>query len=155
MRPVNVILATTLLAASLSAGICPPARGAEGTEFALESAGGQRVSLRQAASGKPVLLVFWATWCTHCVEAVPEINGIHSRLADRLRVLGIDFMESRAKVNAFIKSKGVSYPVLLDSNGKVARQFNVLGIPTYVLLDKAGRVVYSGNTLPGSLENYL
>lgn len=149
------IIAAVFLAVSLCAGLCGPARGAEGAEFTLESADGERVSLRQAAAGKPVLLVFWATWCPHCNEAVPEINGIQSRLSDRLRILAIDFMESRGKVKAFMKAKRVTYPVLLDSDGKVARQYNVLGIPTYILLDKDGRVVYSGNDLPGSLDKHL
>jgi thiol-disulfide isomerase/thioredoxin len=155
MRSGKSFLASALLSAALCAGIFSAAWGFEGAEFTLESVGGERVSLRQAAAGKPVLLVFWATWCPHCNEAVPEINGIQSRLSDRLRILAIDFMESRGKVKAFMKAKSVAYTVLLDSNGKVARQYKVLGIPTYVLLDKEGRVVYSGNDLPGSLEKYL
>ena len=155
MRSGKAFLASVLLSAALCAGICGAAWSFESAEFTLESVGGERVSLRQASAGKPVLLVFWATWCPHCNEAVPEINGIQSRLSGRLRILAIDFMESRGKVKAFMKAKSVAYPVLLDSNGKVARQYNVLGIPTYVLLDKEGRVVYSGNDLPGSLDNYL
>jgi thiol-disulfide isomerase/thioredoxin len=155
MRSFKAILAAVLLSASLCGALRGAAWGAESAEFTLESVGGEHVSLRQAAAGKPVLLVFWATWCPHCNEAVPEINGIQSRLSGRLRILAIDFMESRGKVKAFMKAKDVSYPVLLDSNGKVARQYNVLGIPTYILLDKEGRVVYSGNDLPGSLEKYL
>lgn len=155
MRSGKAILASVFLAASLCTALCVPARGVAGAEFTLESIGGERVSLRQAAAGKPVLLVFWATWCPHCNEAVPEINRIHSRLSDRLRILAIDFMESGGKVKAFMKAKNITYPVLLDSQGKVARQYNVLGIPTYILLDKEGRVVYSGNDLPPSIETFL
>jgi peroxiredoxin len=155
MRSGKVLLASVFLAASLGAALCGPARGFDVAEFTLESTGGEHVSLRKAAAGKPVLLVFWATWCPHCNEAVPEINGVQSRLSDRLRILAIDFMESRGKVKAFMKAKNVTYPVLLDSHGKVARQYNVLGIPTYILLDKEGRVVYSGNDLPPSLETFL
>ena len=155
MRPGNAVLAAVLFAALLCAGVGGPARAAENTEFTLESASGEHVSLRKAAAGKPVLLVFWATWCPHCNEAVPEINGIRSRHSERLQILAINYMEKRRKVNAFIKEKGISYPVLLDSDGKVAGQFNVVGIPTYILLDRDGRVVHTGNDLPGSLEKYL
>lgn len=159
----KAMLAAVLVAASLCAGICAPALArieksglrAQRPEFTLESADGERVSLRKAAAGKPVLLVFWATWCPHCNEAVPEINGIRSRHSERLQILAINYMEKRHKVNAFIKEKGISYPVLLDSDGKVASQFNVVGIPTYILLDRGGKAVYTGNELPGALEKYL
>jgi peroxiredoxin len=124
-------------------------------DFTLESPAGKSVSLGEFSGRKPVLLVFWATWCPHCNEAVPEINEIQSRMSDRLQILAIDFMESGEKVKAFMKAKNVSYPVLLDRNGKVARQYRVLGIPTYVVLDKNGQIVYSGNDLPPSLEKYL
>ncbi len=64
-------------------------------------------------------------------------------------------MESREKVKAFMKTKGVTYPVLYDSGGTVARNYRVAGIPTYVLLDKEGKVVYFDNILPPSVEKYL
>jgi peroxiredoxin len=156
MRPtVKAMLAAVFFAALAVAAVCGAGRGAQSPEFTLESAGGERVSLREAAAGKPVLLVFWATWCPHCNEAVPEINGVRSRLSDRLQVLAINYMEKRGKVKAFMKAKGIAYRVLLDSEGKVAGQYNVVGIPTYIVLDRGGKVVYSGNDLPGSIEKYL
>jgi thiol-disulfide isomerase/thioredoxin len=107
------------------------------------------------AGQKAVLLVFWATWCPHCNAAVPAINEIQSRLPDRLKVLAIDFLESREKVLSFMKAKNVSYTVLLDRDGTVARKFRVVGIPTYVVVDRNGRIVYSDNALPESIEKYL
>jgi len=144
-----VFLASLWISSSGAAG------GAEGTEFTLESAGGERVSIRRFVGTKPVLIVFWATWCPHCNAAVPAINEIQSRLSGRLQILAIDFMESREKVMAFMKTKGVTYPVLYDSEGTVARNYRVVGIPTYVLLDKEGRVIYFDNALPSSIEKYL
>jgi len=113
------------------------------------------VSLRRFVGTKPVLLVFWATWCPHCNAAVPAINEIQSRLSGRLQILAIDFMESREQVKAFMKAKGVTYPVLFDSDGTVARSYRVAGIPTYVLLDKEGKIVYFDNILPPSVDKYL
>jgi peroxiredoxin len=127
----------------------------EGPEFTLESAAGERVSLRRFLGATPVLLVFWATWCPHCNAAVPEINGIQSRMAGKLTILAIDFMESREKVESFMKAKKVAYPVLFDRDGKVARSYGIVGIPTYVILDRRGKIVYFDNELPPSLERYL
>jgi peroxiredoxin len=155
MRRKAILFTAILFAASLWIAFECRSQGGGDADFTLESPAGQSVSLGTFAGQKPVLLVFWATWCPHCNEAVPEINDIQSRLSDRLQILAIDFMESGEKVKAFMKAKNVSYPVLLDRNGKVARQYRVLGIPTYVVLDKKGKIVYSGNDRPPSLEKYL
>lgn len=155
MRRKATFLTAVLLIASMWIAFEGRSQGGGETDFTLESPAGTRVTLGQFAGRTPVLLVFWATWCPHCNEAVPAINEIQSKLSGRLQVLAIDFMESGEKVKAFMKAKNVSYPVLLDRNGKVARQYRVLGIPTYVVLDKNGGIVYSGNDLPPSLEKYL
>jgi peroxiredoxin len=144
-----------LSVALLCAALAGQALGAQADDFTLESTAGEQVSLGNYAGRKAVLLVFWATWCPHCNEAVPAINEIQSRLSDRLQVLAIDFLESRQKVQSFMKAKNVAYTVLLDRDGKVARKFRVVGIPTYVVVDKSGRIVYSDNALPGSMEKFL
>ena len=144
-----------LLAAALIASFAPASRGGGAPDFTLASAGGETVSLGQFAGKKPVLLVFWATWCPHCNEAVPAINEMRSRMSGRLQILAIDFMESGEKVKSFMKRKNVTYPVLLDGNGKVARMYGVRGIPTYVLLDGKGRIVYFDNALPADIEKRI
>jgi thiol-disulfide isomerase/thioredoxin len=144
-----------VLAVLLCAAIAGAADAVERTEFTLESSGGESVSLGRFAGTHPVLLVFWATWCPHCNAAVPEINSIHARMEGRLKILALNYMENRQKVTAFMKAKGVAYPVLLDIDGKVARSYGIVGIPTYVLLDRQGKIVYVDNELPPSLEKYL
>ncbi|NNG46280.1 MAG: TlpA family protein disulfide reductase, partial [Deltaproteobacteria bacterium] len=88
-------------------------------DFTLPEPGGEQVSLGQFIGKKPVLLVFWATWCAICKEEVPVINRMHSEppTSGNLQILALDFMESEKKVNAFINRKKVAYPVLLDKRG--------------------------------------
>lgn len=120
-------------------------------DFTLPDASGKQVSLAQFIGKKPVLLVFWATWCAICKEEVPVINRMHREppTSGSLQILALDFMESEKKVNAFIKRKQVAYPVLLDRHGKVARKYRVVGIPTYILIDRDGKVVYRDHDLSG------
>ena len=139
----------------LCAAVTGAANAIEKTGFTLESSGGESVSLGRFTGTHPVLLVFWATWCPHCNAAVPEINEIQARMAGRLKILALNYMENRQKVTAFMKAKSVAYPVLLDIDGKVARSYGIVGIPTYVVLDRQGKVVYFDNELPPSLEKYL
>lgn len=152
-----VLVATTGSVAGHAedAGTKPVSAAANETQdwvdFTLPDPGGRQVSLAGFIGKKPVLLVFWATWCAICEEEVPVINRMHSNpLANgNLQILALDFMESEKKVNAFIKRKKVAYPVLLDRRGKVARKYRVVGIPTYILIDRDGKVVYRDHTLSG------
>lgn len=154
MRP-RTGLRAAISVALLCAAFAVPAMGSEAAGFTLESVAGERVSLGRFTGEKAVLLVFWATWCPHCNAAVPAINKIQSRLRDRLQVLAIDFLESRQKVQSFMKAKNVAYTVLLDSDGTVARKYRVVGIPTYVVVDRNGGIAYSGNELPDTIEKFL
>jgi len=125
-------------------------------DFTLPALDGQPVALNQFLGKKPVLLVFWATWCPECKAAIPEINALHGGpLAGKLQVLGLDFRESREKVSAAVKSRDIRYPVLLDEKGKVARAYGVVGIPTYVLIGRDGKVLYREHALPGDISRYL
>ncbi len=137
-----------------------PFHGAMGDEhpadFTLQALDGPPVSLSQFLGKKPVLLVFWATWCPECNAAFPKINALHGGPAgEKMQILALDFRETREKVAAAVKSRDIRYPVLLDERGQVARAFGVVGIPTYVLIGRDGKVVYRENVLPGDISRYL
>jgi peroxiredoxin len=170
LRPsgkISAVLTLLLLATMMPmsgptayAGAAPASAASTGVkewvDFTLPDAGGRQVSLSQFIGKKPVLLFFWATWCPHCNESVPVINRMHQEASTsgKLQILALDFMESEKKVNAFISSKKVAYPVLLDRRGRVARKYKVLGIPTYILLDRDGKVVFRDHELP-EIGKYL
>jgi peroxiredoxin len=134
----------------------PGAESGRPADFTLPDLDGRQVTLGRFLGKKPVLLVFWATWCPECMTAIPEINALTAGpLAGKLQVLGLDFGESREKVARAVASRGIRYPVLLDLRGQVARAYGVVGIPTYVLIDRRGNVTYRGHVLPGDISRYL
>ncbi len=53
-------------------------------------------------------------------------------------VLAINIEESPSRVREFIESNQLSFPALLDRDGKVAERYNVRGIPTTIFIDKEG-----------------
>ncbi len=125
-------------------------------DFTLTDLDGQPVTLGPFLGKKPVLLVFWATWCPECKAAIPEINAlITGPLKETLQVFGLDFRESREKVERAVTSRAIRYPVLLDEHGQAARAYGVVGIPTYVLINREGVIVYKGHTLPGDISRFL
>jgi len=129
----------------------PPAGSArEWTDFTLEDADGKPISLGPLIGKRPVLLIFWATWCPNCKEEVPVVNRMHKEPAKHrnIQILALDYKESRKKVNAFIEANMVAFPVLLDRNGSVAKAYKVVGVPTYILIDRDGRIAFRGYEVP-------
>ncbi len=106
---------------------------------------GQVVDL-SASRGKVVLLNFWASWCPPCVEEIPSIHALQQQFnSTELVVLSVDYQESEAAIRPFLAKVKVDFPVLLDSEGQVARQWHIFSLPSSFLLDRQGRVRYGVN----------
>jgi thiol-disulfide isomerase/thioredoxin len=103
--------------------------------------------------GRVVLLDFWATWCTYCVQTMPRLNALHRRYKDRgLVILGLNEFEgniegrdvSRAEelehFRQFKRKMGVAYDFAVAADAENDRLFGVAGLPTAVLIDRRGRV---------------
>jgi peroxiredoxin len=145
-----------LLPGGGEAGATPGGGSDRPADFTLPGLDGRPVALGRFLGKKPVLLVFWATWCPECKAAIPEINALTTGpLAEKLQIFGLDYRESREKVALAVKSRGIRYPVLLDERGQAARAYGIVGIPTYVLIDRRGIVAYREHVLPGDITRIL
>jgi cytochrome c biogenesis protein CcmG, thiol:disulfide interchange protein DsbE len=98
-----------------------------------------------ALRGRVVLVNFWATWCLPCRVEMPLLQRMYDRHRDRgLVVLGLSVDRGDpATVRAFLRERGVTYPVAVVG-GNVARAFGgVRGYPTSILVDRTGVVRHS------------
>lgn len=108
--------------------------------FELKDLSDRKVSLSEF-KGKVVLINFWATWCIPCREEMPSLNKLFNRFKERgLTVLGISINSSKRSIQGFLKEVPLSFPILLDSNGKVSRDYKVFAYPTTILIDREGRL---------------
>ena len=134
----------------------PGASTGPAADFSLPDLEGRQVTLGPYLGKTPVLLVFWATWCTECKAAIPEINALATGpLAEKLKIFALDYRESREKVAQAVRSHGIRYTVLLDEMGRAARSYGVVGIPTYILIDRNGNIAWRKHLLPGELATLL
>jgi len=99
--------------------------------------------------GKPIIISFWATWCTPCKK---ELNAIHDLYIDwqdetgvRLVAVSIDDQRTSSRVVPYVDSKAWEYEVLLDPNGDFKRAMGVNNVPHTFLIDGKGNIVYSHN----------
>lgn len=93
---------------------------------------------------KTLILNFWATWCTPCVEEMPELSALQKEVAPRdMHILGIG-IDSAVNIAKFAEKYHISYPLLVAGVGGVelSRQFgNQAGsLPFTVLIGKDGTV---------------
>jgi len=111
-------------------------------DFVLSTLDGRKVSLKDLR-GKAVFLNFWATWCPPCVVEMPSMEALHKRFKGKgLVVLAVNDAENVNKVGSFIKKRGYTFHVLLDSDGLVTDgSYRVVGLPTTYLIDSNGMVV--------------
>ena len=107
-------------------------------QFQFTNNSGQLISLSDLR-GKPVLINFWATWCSPCRMEMPYIQQIYNEWQEKgLVLLAINIGESASRVAEFMRSQGFSFPVLLDPEGEIAGQYGVRAIPTSFFIDKDG-----------------
>jgi len=112
-------------------------------DFTLGDLNGTPVSAADF-DGQVMLVNFWATWCTPCVEEMPMLSELQQNYAARgLRVVGIA-LDDPQKAGSFVAQLGIDYPVLVGTTDAilVGRQFgNRAGmLPYSVLVDSDGIV---------------
>lgn len=93
--------------------------------------------------GRVVVLDFWATWCVPCTHAMPQLQKLHEKFSDKpVSVIGVneDDQRTAAKIQPFLKDKGITFRHVPDPKGKIARKYKIAGIPCTFLLDKQGTV---------------
>ncbi len=109
-------------------------------EFQLPNLEGQTVSLSELA-GTPVLLVFWQNTCEVCHEVMPYVQkAFAERAGEGLAVLTISVRGEDYEVRRYLEEQHWSFPVLLDNDLEVAREYHVWGTPTLFFIDEEGIV---------------
>jgi thiol-disulfide isomerase/thioredoxin len=115
-----------------------PAAPTAASDFELPDLAGRPVRLRDLRN-RVVLVNFWATWCAPCREEMPALETLARELGPRgLTVVGVNFKESKREVEAFMKEHRLSFPVLLDGDGRVSASYQVFALPVTFLVDRRG-----------------
>ena len=110
-------------------------------DFSLDDIQGKTFKLSRQR-GNPVIIFFGATWCPACRGEMPHYKALYDKYARRgLKFLYIDINESTRKVARFAKENSFPFLVLVDLDGSVANDYNLIGVPTLFLLDKEGNII--------------
>ena len=135
----SIMAALLFLSASYSqAGITE----GKAPDFTLPSNLEQNLRLDEQA-GNVVLINFWASWCAPCREEMPYLNALHEEYAELgLTVWGVNVDQKQKDADKAIRRLSVQFPVLFDSENKIAELYNVDAMPTTVIVDRDGNIRY-------------
>lgn len=128
--------------------------GAPAPHFTLRGLDGATVSLGDQL-GRPVIVNFWATWCSPCRAELPRLADA-ARRHQRLHVLAVDEEDGSGAATFLHTVLGSAIPltVVVDPQGSVAADYHVVGLPVTVFVDVGGTVrgVHVGELDEASLQ---
>ena len=118
----------------LHTGQPPPA-------FRLLRLGQDELAFPAQTAGQIVAIRFWADWCPFCESEMTQLEPLYRKYRGQgLRILAVNVRQDPDTAQRFVGKLGISYETLLDSDGRVARTYGVLGLPTTFFVDRAGRL---------------
>jgi peroxiredoxin len=92
--------------------------------------------------GKVVIVNFWASWCAECRPEMPALQRLHRDFAARgLVMIGINAREDAATIRQYAQELGLTFPLLVDPDGKINAAYGVVGLPATFIIGRDGRAV--------------
>lgn len=116
-------------------------------DFTVYNAQGEPVRLSDCL-GSPVILNFWASWCSSCCSAMPDFDAAYQMYGDEVRFMMVNLtdgsQETMEGASAFIADSGYSFPVFFDTEFSASIAYGVTSIPATYFVNAEGNLVAYG-----------
>jgi peroxiredoxin len=142
---------------------CPPHLKAEELpadtlDFSLKTIDGTDVRLQDYRGKKIVHLLFWATWCPHCLMEMPKVKEIYHSLDSNtyeILTINVGINDTLKRIRKIQKKYEIPCKILLDEKGDVTKKCKIVGVPCHILIGKDGIIIDRFNELPKDPLAYL
>ena len=136
LRPVFVI-ALILSLAGCYGGSKPTRIGSPAPDFVLQDSGG-KVALHDF-KGQVVVLNFWATWCAPCVQEIPSLMEMNSKVKDKgVKVVAVSVDVDEMAYVKFLQRHGINFLTVRDPEQKSSSLYGTTGWPETYIIDRQG-----------------
>ncbi|MFA9465563.1 MAG: TlpA family protein disulfide reductase [Velocimicrobium sp.] len=116
-------------------------------DFTVVNNQGEEVSLTSLI-GKPIVLNFWASWCSPCKSEMPDFQKFYEKMGSEVEFVMVNMTDqSRETLDSakeFIQKEGYTFPTYFDVDQSAAYAYYVTSIPTTFFIDKDGYIVTYG-----------
>lgn len=113
--------------------------GRQAPDFTVQDVYGGSVEL-SSFRGRPLLVVFWTTYCDICRRELPIVDRVAAELDDRVAVLAVNIGDLQG-ARAFMREEQLRLANAVDQTGEAARSYGVGSVPWLVLIDASGKIV--------------
>ena len=120
--------------------------GAKAPAAAVETLTGAPAELSSMFGKGPVVIEFWATWCSNCKELEPTLLAAQKKYAGKVAFVGVavSVNQSPRAVQAYADKHALQMTHFFDRRGKAVGAYDVPATSFVVVVNKAGKVVYTG-----------
>jgi thiol-disulfide isomerase/thioredoxin len=101
----------------------------------------QYVNLAGLPSDRPMVISFWASWCTVCEDDAISFNAAYKKLSGQVNFLGIAYQDEEKKSIAAAYKWQLPFPSVQDPRSLLREFYAINGLPVTLLVDKEGKVV--------------
>lgn len=143
-------LALTMISAASLTTLSNAAQASPGTaaqEFTLPAAAGAnfrgRFNLADHLGRRPVVVLFWATWCQPCLQELPVYQALFQRYGGRVMVVGVsmDGPDTVSEAGSTTRRMGITFPIVTDLETQVVSVYNTRrAAPFSVWIDRTGTI---------------
>ena len=130
-------------------------------DFDLQSLSGETLKLSDYR-GQKVFLNFWASWCGPCKVEMPHMESYYEKYKDleNVEVVAVNMTNTERnfeKVQEFVETHELTFPVLLDHEGEVENLYKVISFPTTYLINEKGIIIdgFSASVDEGEIKELV
>ncbi len=111
----------------------------------------ESIILSKHSKDKKTLINFWASWCTSCIQELPQLEALKQKYEKEANFIAINAGEKNNLIDKFLKKYSFSYLILNDIDRVFSKSVGVESLPITIVVDKNLNIIYRGTVPPKEL----